>query len=84
MVQQRTANSFGAPIVIADYRGFQIRIQTVGRAVEYRITKGDADHLGGYSYTETVQQVLARLKARLDSENITHYRTIPPHLEGRI
>ena len=58
--------------MLANYRGFTLRIFTVGRFIEYAVIKGAATYLAGHTPvgTETEQQVLARLKARMDSESL--------------
>ncbi len=58
--------------MLANYRGFTLRIFTVGAFIEYTILKGADEFLAGHTPVgaETEQQVLSRLKARMDSESL--------------
>ncbi len=58
--------------MLANYRGFTLRIFTVGNFIEYAVIKGADAYLAGHTpaNSETEQQVLVRLKARMDSESL--------------
>jgi len=76
--------------VVANYRGFTVRISTVGKFIEYIVLKGADDFLAGHTpaNSETEQQVFERLKARMDAESIgprfSRWNPSPNEGKGRL
>ena len=76
--------------MVENYRGFTLRIFTVGAFVEYTVLKGADDFLAGHTpaNSETEQQVLSRLKARMDSESLgprfSRFTASPNEGKGRL
>jgi len=73
--------------LVTSYRGFQLRIFTNGAFVDYFVTKGPATYLAGQTRVEneTEQQVLSRLKARMDSESLDRdFHPCPSEGKGRL
>lgn len=68
------------------FRGFVLQVETVGDFIEYCVRKGPSIFLAGHTRvdSETEQQVIARLKARINSgESLLRPETRPPQFDGR-